>query len=66
MKSVLFALILWAAPAQAGSMTCEQVYDVAQVILEDPYMSGEDKFKVLSRLFGERLAACANFWDAND
>ena len=68
MRSIVLLLSLFDTPTLASSMSCHQVRDVAIVVMEDPYLSKEDKKQVLKNLVGYHGMTCINpsEWDAND
>jgi hypothetical protein len=64
---LLLPLLLLASPIYAGEyvMPCQHVKEVAEVVLEDPYLSERDKKIILKNLLGRRGMGCLSR-DAND
>ena len=51
----MIELYLLANLQQPSNLTCQQVREVAEVVMEDPYLSDGQKNKVLSNLFGKHM-----------
>ena len=51
----MIELYLLANLNQPSNLTCQQVREIAEVVIEDPYLSDKQKNKVLSNLFGTHM-----------
>jgi hypothetical protein len=63
----LLPLLLLTSPTYAGEyfMPCQHVKEVAEVVLEDPYLSEKNKKIILQNLLGRHGMGCLSR-DAND
>jgi len=63
----LIPLLLLTTPVYAGEyvMPCQHVKEVAEVVMEDPYLSEKDKKTILRNLLGRHGMGCISR-DAHD
>jgi hypothetical protein len=63
----ILTLLLLSTPlyAREYTMPCQHVKEVAEVVLEDPYLSERDKKIILRNLLGSHGMGCLSR-DAND
>ena len=64
--SIFTALFVSTAQPVSG-MTCKQVKEVAETVLNADHLSSDDKYFILEGLFGGYYAECSQYTeDAND